>query len=514
MFLLCFGVLIYTPVLIIFLHNNQNPYHPSELVVPSIVCLSAGIMSIFLSKVNDRASSIVDGISGAVALYIFISVNIYPLNTGILDGKAIPLNTVSVFAHIMLLIACIALFYKNCTTGTRIVHVLGLLSLVMVCYIVITTPSVDKKDISKLIKVGKADNVFIVVMDMFQGYFVGKYIEQNPTIAENFSGFKYFNNAVSAAPYTMVSTRYILTGKPPHGEAGLIANIDQNDNIISDAINNGYSANYVTLAVDVDLPNLNRFHANEIIKKKKDFFQFAYSCAQRYFPAQFMPAIGAPLEFGWISKTNAKDSFKWFSENLHIVDPIPKTFHYYHNIMTHQPIRFNSLGEYSKTRTPDDVYGEIGLAFNQLNIFLERLKKIGIYDDSTIIITADHGYNILNEFSDRTLPPDAYYLREPLAKKQKGQYDVALMIKAPHSSGAMHRSTAPVILTDIRKTLNEIMVPGSGKKFSGENILRQDLPGRRKVKILSYTGEVFAEQDFRKFDNWKPLEVTIPLSKK
>jgi len=515
LFFLCFGVLLYTPLLIIYLHNKQNPYSLSDLAIPVVACLSAAVISMIINKFNARISSILEMCSGFIALYIFISVNIYPLKSGILDGKSIPLNKISVVGHVVLAIVCFWLLFKSRETGKRILYVIGSLSLIIACYIMMSLPYAQKKDSYKVLQVGKANNMFIIVIDMFQGYFVSKYLERNTDMMAKFDGFTYFNNAVSVAPYTIGSTRYILTGKPPKAEQGAITEIAKYDNVISDAVGNGYTVKYVTITVPIDLPGVNTYNAFDVFKFKNNFLLFAYTCSKRYFPSQFLPEIGTPMEGGWLSKTNAKDSFQWFSENLYVTDTIPKTFHYYHNLMTHLPIRFNSKGVYSKNRTPDDLYGEISLSFNMLNVFIERLKKIGIYDDSTIIITGDHGYDNLRKLSEKILPPDAHYLREPIAKMMKGQHDVALLVKAPHSTGAMCGSDSPVVLTDLRKTINEIMLPGNSKSIPGENILQKNMPTERKVRILSYVNDKFIEsKDFGRFDNWEPLEITIPIRPK
>ena len=158
------------------------------------------------------------------------------------------------------------------------------------------------------------------------------------------------------------------------------------------------------------------------------------------------------------------------------------------------------------------MYGEIEFAFATLTTFIDRLKKIGKYDDTTIIIIGDHGYHLLDEFSDKVLPLKAHYLLEPVDKLQKGQYDVAVMIKPRHSTGSMYRTDAAVVLSDLRKTINEIMIPGSGNIFKGVNTLQQDFPTERKVKILVFTGEKFTLKDFNRFDYWKALELNLPIS--
>jgi len=514
-FHLCFSLLLYTPLLVLYLHHQQNPFLHSALVIPLAICLAVLALSAAIPRLSERAAGAVDTLVGPVALYTLVSVNIYPFQSGPLDGGIIPVNLISLAGHLLLAAACIFLFLRLRLTAVRILNAIGIFSMIFACYALLKLPPAPPIDNSRLLQAGRSGNVFIIVMDMFQGYFVGNYLKAHPETAARFDGFTYFNNAVSAAPYTTVSTRYLLTGREPHNETGSTRAIDQNDNLFGDAIRNGYQTNYVSVTVPVELPGLTTYSANTSLEtKKKDYLQFAYTCCRRFLPAQYLPNIGSPLEFGWISKTNAKDSFRWLTSNLTLDKRIERTFHYYHNIMTHQPIRFTASGQYDKKLTADDIHGEIGFALNNLAEFVDRLKLLGIYDNSTVIISGDHGYNILKEFSERSLPASAAYLREPLAQKMKGQYDVAIMIKPPHAAGALQRTDAAVVLTDLRKTVNELMKPGSGGNLPGTNILQQNLPTERTVTVLSFTGAQFLNEDFDRFDSWKPLKLNIPLAGK
>ncbi|EKD87179.1 MAG: sulfatase [uncultured bacterium] len=424
------------------------------------------------------------------------------------------LSKVSFLGHVLLLICCFIIFWKYRSSAKTTLNTLAIFSIIFSIYILVTIAPIQQKNYSKLLEIGNTNNVIIIVMDMFQGYFVSKYLDDNPEIWTDFEGFIHFDNAVSAAPYTTVSTRYILTGESPQLSIGPTAVIDQNDNLLVDAINNGYATSYVSATVPVSTPALNEYSANINFVEKNKYIKFAYTCAIRYFPKKFMPTLfSSPLEFGWMSKTNSRDSFLWFSQNLVLQPNVEKSFHYYHNLMTHQPIRFDSKGVYSRKRSSNDLYGEVEFAMNTLKLLFTRLKKIGKYNDTTIIILGDHGYNLFSQLSKLNfLPLNAQYLLDKIGEKHKGQYEVSLFVKNRNSSGSMRRVNTAVVLSDLRKTINEIMLPESGLKFKGINILQKELPFRRKVKILSYTNKRFTDADYQRFDNWKPAELDLPLS--
>ena len=77
------------------------------------------------------------------------------------------------------------------------------------------------------------------------------------------------------------------------------------------------------------------------------------------------------------SKTDARDSFRWFLQNVQVDQGMDKGFVWFHSLITHQPIRFDADGRFSMALKPDDVNGEVAYAFGQLQEFLARLEKTG-----------------------------------------------------------------------------------------------------------------------------------------
>ena len=102
--------------------------------------------------------------------------------------------------------------------------------------------------------------------------------------------------------------------------------------------------------------------------------------------------------------------------------------------------------------------GETAFLDNELGLFFSHLKKIGIYDSSLIILTADHG----ELFGEHGL----YWHRTPL---YDGVIKVPLMIKLPHSK-RIGREATRFTLQDVFPTILEICkipIPSdiSGKAF-------------------------------------------------
>ena len=509
-FYLLFAILLYTPLLILHLHHLIAPFRYADLAVAGAICLTA--LPAFRIIGRGRWVRPLQIVIGAAALYVLVSVSLYPFNSGPLDGRQLHMGQSDSVGHLCLALACVGIFAWYRDPASRILHALGLGSVLVSAYLVLNLPleQRDPEAIARIPRMGRTNNILMIEMDMFQGYFVRRYLDGHQDLARRFEGFTLFENAVSAGPYTTMSVRHILTGTAPVKSTGAGDSIRAGDNILSDALSHGYTPTYGYITAPVRLPGLNSQDASMDLDRGSRYFALARESARRYLP--LTSSLGArPLEFGWISKTDARDSLIWLIDSLYADPTTEKSFLYYHSVMTHQPIRFDSAGAYDKSLSPDDLYGELGYALGLLAKLVDRLKALGLYDETTVIILGDHGYNFLDSLTERTLPRDASYLREPLGKNNVGQFDVALMVKPRGSDGALRHSTAAVVLTDLRKTLLEIMNPGSGENRPGVNILGEQLPEERDVVVLTFVGEKFTNKDFLRLDSWEPAPLHLPL---
>ena len=110
----------------------------------------------------------------------------------------------------------------------------------------------------------------------------------------------------------------------------------------------------------------------------------------------------------------------------------------------------------------------------------EKMKALGVYDDTLIILMADHGAGVipngLNEQSSKdsgagtvsSIPAEIVSMALPL-----------MAIKLPGASGPMQTSTAPSSLIDTAATINAIL--GLGEVFAGRSILELR-PGEQRLR--------------------------------
>lgn len=182
-------------------------------------------------------------------------------------------------------------------------------------------------------------------------------------------------------------------------------------------------------------------------------------------------------------------------------------FKFYHMYGAHPP--YNMTEDLNPTEERQDYAGMISQAKGSMKImfeYIDQLKSLGIYDDTTIIITADHGENYLYD------PNKVNVLADLELKKITSP--ILLVKDAGETWEGVKQSAAPVSHAELIASIINAVNPQITAKYGNtltdidesaerERIFissRSDLP---YVKT-SITGNVLDEE------NWAILEM-IPV---
>jgi hypothetical protein len=531
LFLLFVGVLLYTPILVLYFNQAAGNFTLASLIRPATYCIAALGVSCLLWWVWPRGWTAFNALLAGPVLYIFISATFYPVRTGVLDGKEREVDSVDRFVHLALMalcgIAAIVSLYRLPLRKTlaRVGNALGAFALAASVFMAVSILPlhVEKQDdVRYASALSPKQNVIVLLFDMLQGGFAEDYFAHNHAAEGLFDGFTFYRNAASFAPFTALSYAGFMSGGYPAGEQirdGKIRDaIYYKGNIIDDMAAKGFATRYFsTIPYQNDNSKVIAIPGDIGLPRKSDFLLFALTTRGRYMPYAYLPS-GATLvpwaeqEFGFFSKADARDSFEWFTHNVQVDRNIDKGFVWFHSLMTHYPIRFDAAGRFSPDRKPDDVNGEVFYAFSLIEEFLDRLKRLGVYDNSCVIIISDHGYAILRDIQH--LPPKGTYFLTPFGSGiSVGQYEPLVMVKKPAAHGALHYDDTAVSLLDLRKSLNEFASPGSGAAFSGFNLLGEQTGSReRTVPVVRFEGGAFKTEDFTNLEHWHTDTLTLPLA--
>ena len=135
-----------------------------------------------------------------------------------------------------------------------------------------------------------------------------------------------------------------------------------------------------------------------------------------------------------------KKVYDYLTENSLTTFDGEKNFAFVHISGCHMPNQYDAnFGTPTKGEKYDATVS-LKQSFKIINLYLDQLKELGLYEDATIIITGDHGWH---GGSDTTLPTDSgYSLVTTLLVKESGSH-----------GSAIKTSKAPVMQSDILPTI-------------------------------------------------------------
>jgi hypothetical protein len=532
LFLLCVGVLLYTPILVLYFNQAAGNFTLISLVTPATYCLVALIISCVLWMRWRKGMDAFNALMAAPALYVLLAATFYPVRTGVLDGREREVGNADRFLHIGLIAVCAVAAVWSLShasvraTLKRFANTLGLFAIVASAYMAVSILPLhaEKYDDNQYTEaLSPKQNVIVLLFDMLQGGFGSEYFRSNPGAEGIFDGFVFYRNAASFAPFTALSYAGFMSGGYPSDDqvrSGSVRDaIYYKGNIIDDMADVGYATRYFsTIPYENNNNRVIRIPGDIGLPRKSDFMLFALTTRGRYMPYAYLPGAGNVMpwtqrEFGFFSKTDARDSFRWFTDNVRVDRGMDKGFLWFHSLVTHYPIRFDAHGDFSMGRKADDANGEVTYAFDLLQQFLARLEKLGVYDNSLVIIISDHGYAMLPDM--KRLPPHgADYFLTPFGEGMSvGQYEPLIMVKRPGAHGKLRYDDSAVTLLDLRKSLREFASPGSGAGMDGFNFLGSDEGSpNRTVPVVRFVGSTFKSEDFTRLQNWRRDMLRLPFA--
>ena len=250
------------------------------------------------------------------------------------------------------------------------------------------------------------ENILVFILDYMDYDYVEAIYNEEPSFFDDFRGFIGYSNAVSTFGRTNPSVCNILTGYSegayivPRAEFMKNAWDSQQPNVLDLLQQQGYSVemyahisdiftsndtaiNYVSNAVQLEDTGV-EIVPGEIFKK------LMYLSIYRYAPMVIKPFFWEYTDFyneGVLKDSDSSDIFALLLKGN--ASRSEKAFKLYHLDGAHPPCYLNRYGEHMPTQTNE--YEQTMGCLHLLKSVFARMKELGIYDDATIILTADHG---------------------------------------------------------------------------------------------------------------------------
>lgn len=361
-----------------------------------------------------------------------------------------------------------------------------------------------------LYSVSSKNNVIVFVLDTYDQTLLNTVSNMNSHMLDEMTDFTEFTNCTGSMTPTRFAVPYLLTGELPKvGEDSnvYLANRYARGTFLADAQNAGYSVGLYTDSLQIgSLPeaeqkaiaattiNMHKVAASSLDFRgtfealcqialyrdapwplKHNFWYYTDQINGRIVsynpdaePGERVYTMNDPRYYGQLQR-----------QGLAVDDDAPVgAFRFIHLLGAHYPYSIdehaNDLGTDNSTKE-QQAQGSMHIVAE----YLRQLKELGVYDQSTIIITADHGKWFLTP-EPLTTTSTPIMLVKPAT--QSGQASGA----AENAQGAaVQKSGMPVSHHDYLPTVAQAMGLDSSKYGSGQTFFEVNDPDRVRTYLTT-----------------------------
>lgn len=486
------------------------------LALPALVTLFIlSIIALSLPKNMHRRYISIEFIFG---MLIFIQGNIVVWNYGLLDGQSINWSEdvwralVDGTLWVMLIVTSV-LFYKHIyKIAVTASIVLFFLQLTLVISTGFQNQEIWKDNerfslpISPpqgIYEFSSEQNVIHIILDNFQSTLFQEIIDEDPDYYSSaLDGFTFFKETTGSFPTTYMSIPAILSGVNYKNDSPMAEFKDRILNgktIVNTLYDKGYEMDYVInsslflkglysnayiIPNPYGITKPQAEQSNAILMLDLVLFRHAPHYLKRiiynnqlwYLQSLFSKL---PYEGKWYFSHSA--FLDDLIENM-LVNRSKPVYKFVHLMTTHPPIVVNENCEYAGKVIPatrENFKRQLKCSLKHIVAFLKKLKLLGIYHSSLIILNADHGAKQKVEVRNMD-----EHTADPFFPYEVGSALPLMAIKLPYSEGALKISRAQTSLTDIPATISSIL--NIDENFNGKNVFEIDSDEVRERKYYKY----------------------------
>lgn len=469
-----FMLLVYSPIELYFTNKDEFWFDFELLFWPMfftflLFLLISSIILFLIFKYSRRLYNVLNVFVFSAFISAYIQGNFLVKNLPPLDGREIEWNQypaeqiksrilwVSVIIITVVLVKIIAIdkFYK-------LVKYVSVFSVLMLTITVISVGIMNNGFASKpnmsvtennQFEMSDDTNFVILLLDAVDAAAWENIAEEHPEYRKVLRNFTYFSNAMGAYSFTQCSIPYILSGewfeneesfedysKKAYQESALFRNLQ----------NHGYQMNLYEEEVVLNDEDFYKFH--NILPNEKgvnswtSFIRWQIQMTGfKYAPFDLkkicfvnpdafkmlrIPAEGCEL----FTSSNRKFYDHILNDNITFTSE--RQFKFIHISGAHLPFQYDKDVNIIENGSYE---GNLEASMTITEAYLEKLKEAGVYDNSVIIIMADHGFNWENM-------DDTLHRQNPI-----------LFIKGINEQHEFHESEIPISWEDLQEAYQELL---------------------------------------------------------
>lgn len=330
---------------------------------------------------------------------------------------------------------------------------------------------------AEALELSRHNNVVHIVLDGFQASIFEHVIEEEPALENAFDGFTFFRDAVTPSDVTYLSVPATLSGIPFTNDTKISEyhrRTLEGKNLYTFLAEQGYAVDVAT-PVRWNRPNpifssyyrIPTPYANYDDTLRSTALTLTDISLFRQVPHFLKPWIygnGAWMLSRWLVR-EPQQQFQHFAHNRFMRDysrrsnvesSVPR-YKFLHLVTPHAPLVANPdcgfTGE-QLAYSLESASAQSRCTLKTIVAFLRRLKKLGVYGQSMLIIHGDHGGGIGFDMydADGRLTNSAESLH-----RMWGNPLPLLLVKPPGAKGPLKVSNKAVSLTDIPATVADLL---------------------------------------------------------
>lgn len=319
-------------------------------------------------------------------------------------------------------------------------------------------------------------NFIILLLDTLDGGAFSDIISGNDEQENIFEDFTYYDNTLSAYPHTGYNVPFILSGEWFENQITsdeYFYTILTGSKLFDELENRKYSINLYEQDINIDARTKERFeNVGMYTKKVSSYFDFArwqiMLVGMKYAPFDLKRfCFVNPAAFEWLRVADG-DSQVFHDDNMQFYHLIREqeiqycsnnNFKFIHLWGAHPPYEYDKDLNYLPNG--GTFIQSVEACITLTDMYLKKLKESDVYDNSVIIIMADHGNG-------------EYYEEDNL-----NQHPV-LMIKGIHEKHKFEIDHRPISFTDLQEAYIKLLDGESGKNVFDH------LPQERRRRFLWY----------------------------
>ena len=506
----CLTVVFFSPMEVVLINQHEFYFAFLNAALFQLVAAlaAAGLATLVMVYLPSRAGILLAGMSlgGGIAAYVqalFLNGSMVAMT-----GKSMEVSgttkAVNLIIWIALIAAAVLLLWRQRKPVITAVRCVAAALIVMQGAAMIgsiTTNGIAEKGDALFLtaesqfEFSSGNNVIEIVLDTTDGTVVREMLERYPELYDSLAGWVYYPNATSKNSRTYPSLPYMLTGKecfydrpaeeyvqeafdsspflPGLKEAGTDICLYTTD---TDIIGNSAAA-YTRNSLLYDYSQLNNLDPVQLVKNLMHvglYKSMPYVLKEKFSYKTGIINISSFRGFEKRAYRFREEDAMFYQDfqaagGLSVSSEYSKAYRLYHLFGNHPGYMWDQNMEITTgADQPDALRG----SFRIIEMLISEMKRLGIYDDATIIVTADHG---MSNLGGKTLEIEQTYC--PL-----------LMVKYPkqNETEPMQINEAPVAHDDLFATIEDALGAKRTGCGSGKS-LNEFSAGDERERIYYYT---------------------------